>query len=525
MTERAAGEPSSSLGPGEHFPVVSLDSIVEVITPKTHRLVPDDGSPVAPGHLRMAVAPARAVQPDGQLDLDGVDTADVPEADPRILRQGDLLVRLVYGTAQTLRVGHYRSGLPAAAAGANTAVLRPRQPMRPGDELWLTTYLQSRTVSEWLLRQSPLLRNVVRIPASALRGLPVPQADPATLGAIVDLHRAVALFGKWRTEAHTAATAIFDSNNGLAAGRARMLSDSIVLRQRAAAASALDDLPTRLRTRMPYPVALRWRSAEAADPDAEGYAEVLEAAEALLCYAAVVAHAHARAVAQPLKYFEQIASRALKRGLSIGLGDWTGVLNEVQTAKAFRSVPSDAPFVEIQTMLASPDAEAARARMAARRNDISHMRRLRGPRLRAEFEAAREDLLALMRASEVLQDFPLRQIETADWDALSSAGSVRHRELIGDHSVVPAMTIPTDERLEQNSLYLADRTGRHHLLRPVLIGQGCRECGHFHTFVLDKVDRRTAVPTYRALEGDHTIDDPSQATALRLVGLLPPAPA
>lgn len=148
------------------------------------------------------------------------------------------------------------------------------------------------------------------------------------------------------------------------------------------------------------------------------------------------------------------------------------------------------------------------------------MKRLRGPLLREAYLAARKDLAVLMDASLPLADCALRLVERVDLDSLTGVSRVAYRDMMGDHSLVPSSTLETTQHLESGSLYLVDRDGVHHLLRPVLLRDGCATCGHEHTFVFDKFVK-PGVAVYRAMEDGHVIERTDQEPALRDVGLPP----
>ncbi len=524
----------NSSGDSEKYDVVPLSGITEVINPRAVKLNRSDERTVArdPKGSAGGVALIRAtsIARDGTVDISGAEQIqDDDRSGLNWLQDGDVLVPTVFNGGYRLRVGAYWGGAAVAVAGGQIAVIRPAGQMRSVEGTrWLVSYLGSEQVSGYLRASASTLgaanrdgHVLARMNLDALRGMPVPKPDERTMQALRDLHEAADRFKAWQSEALDAAAGMF-SGGTLVEARQWVIASSQVVRQRAAAASALDDLGTRLRTRMPQPVAWRWRSVEAAEPGDAGYRQLLEAAETLLCFAAVTAYVMARAADVPLRYLEQLSQRAgMTRGLAVGLGDWTAILQEVETSKASRKLPVDTPFGEVRTMLASDKAKAARKALADRRNDGVHMKALRGARLLDAYEEARQELTVLMQASEPLADYPLRLIERVELDSLTGLSRVAYRDLMGDHSVVPPARLETTESLEVGSLYLCDRDGRHHLLRPVLLRAGCPTCDHQHVFVFDKFAGKSAEPTYRSMDDGHVIAQAGQAAALRAVGLLP----
>jgi hypothetical protein len=141
------------------------------------------------------------------------------------------------------------SHLPLTAS-ENVVVVRPRPEFRHASS-YLAQYLRSPRALE-LLRAEGLTAHVT---SAILRRLPVPLPDPALLEAHADLRQTIAELDAWRLEAEAAAESLFYEESPTAA-RQRLLGARLV-RQRVQAASLLDDLGWRVRTRFPFPVARR----------------------------------------------------------------------------------------------------------------------------------------------------------------------------------------------------------------------------------------------------------------------------
>lgn len=169
-------------------------------------------------------------------------------------------------------------------------MLRPNSSLRPHEIVLVKQYLCS-----------PLAKTVVtdgvglHLRSSALRELPVPQPDETLSSALVDLNEAADRLNKWQTEAVSLVESALSEEPR--AARARLLRSGRLLRMRAEAAALLDDHGHAVRTRYPHPVAYRWRWVEAemsGDPSFQAYDAVLEAAEVLLAYTAIVTMVMAR---------------------------------------------------------------------------------------------------------------------------------------------------------------------------------------------------------------------------------------
>ncbi|MEV4315167.1 hypothetical protein [Actinocrispum sp. NPDC049592] len=406
--------------------------------------------------------------------------------------------------------------LPAVAA-YNVAVLRPRPFMDPPQRLLILQYLRSPLASELLAATE----SGVRITLQGLRELSLPQPDEALSAALADLADAARSFEAWRAEAEAVLQSAFPDNEGFEAARARLVDRGRTSRLRLEAASNLNDHGYIVRTRFPYPVAYRWRAVEAersAGFSRAAYDSVLQAAEVLLCYAAHLALVLARDTNLEIGYGGVIRS-TLTRGKGLGFGDWAAILEEVRDGKVFRSLPDAHPLNDLRSLLASPEAAAARRRLNDRRNDDSHLRKVDPTDLPHAFDSAFTDLNSLLKGADFLSDLSLVHITAVRWDSIRSKATVSYRELMGDHPVAPTRTMTYDEPgLEVDSLYLVDSQRRLHLLRPFLIGAICPTCRNWSTFHVDGV--KQDVVTLKSLEHGHTMKDVSLVDPLRQIGLL-----
>lgn len=460
------------------------------------------------------VLAGRDVRRDGTIAAPDEQTKWAELPPERCLRSGDLLVRSIQAATDAggLVVAEVTpEELPAAAA--HTAIV-----LRPDPSL---TRYQRMFVKQFL--RSPLAYTLAtdgvgyHVRARPLLELPVPQPDEALTTALVDLTSAAERLDKWRSDAVAVVeSAVLDEPKE---ARARLLDSGRLLRMRADAAGLLDDFGHTIRTRFPHPIAYRWRRVEAemsGEATSQAYEAVLEAAEVLLSYAANLALVMARHAG-----LEIAAVRAIREKLASGrsgpsLGDWVAVLTELN-AKKFQQLPSHQPLGELRRTLPAGQVDDARIRLSRRRNDLAHLRR--GDVAQALVEA-HADLTTLMANAEFLCDLRLVHLSSVRWDVLRTTATVRMRELMGDHSIVPARVLeyPSNE-LEEGSLYVADTTGQLHLLRPFLIGRACPTCTHWSTFHVDLAPRNTPV-ILKSLEHGHTLADDAVRDPLRQVGLL-----
>jgi hypothetical protein len=136
----------------------------------------------------------------------------------------------------------------------------------------------------------------IQLRGADLAEMHLPLPDEALAVALEHVVQAGERLEAWRHEADKLLQSVF-LDDSAAAARARIVTAGRKLRLRTEAASLVDDFGYLVRTRFPYPAALRWRRVQAAmggDPG-HAYAEILDAAEILFCYAAQLGLAiHAR---------------------------------------------------------------------------------------------------------------------------------------------------------------------------------------------------------------------------------------
>ena len=499
---------------------VTVDQAFDMIRPGLHLvddrdLLSDD--PV-PGASRIVMG--RDLRRDGTLAPadESAQWALVPGN--RHLKPGDILLPRVFRASDTggLRaVEITESDLPAAASDT-VLTLRAKEPMTAPQRIVTLGFLRSRLARDLTAAAAG---GGFHLTTSIFKELQLPQPDEALSTALEDLAHAAALFEGWRIEAQAVLESAF-TDDSPSVIRARIVNAGRSTRLRSDAAAQLDDAGYTFRTRLPYPVAYRWREVEAAVSARSfksAYETILAAAEVLLCYAANVGLAVAHEAGIQLGAVKMIRDRLTSGGPGLGFGDWTSVLHEIRDSKTARNVPDGNPIADFRLFLADRDADAARQRLKERRDDESHLRRMESLDLPAAVEFALADLTTLYRAASFLADLPLMHITSARWDGFKRLATVRYRELMGDHPVVPTRTITYGEPLiEEDSLYVTDGQRRLCLLRPFLSGSVCPRCRNWSTFHIDgSADGKIE---YKSLEHGHPKEDPLLDEALPYVGLL-----
>lgn len=418
------------------------------------------------------------------------------------LKENDICLPRIWNSTNrnTRPVVQITADLLPLQANHTVVVLRPRAELPSEAVEFLIAFLESAVFKEILVAEGAELQ----LSTSTLRAVDVPIGTQDMHTAVFELNQAVKQLEEWAEEARKARMQLFGQHAGKQA-RIHILEAGRDVRQRVASGRLITDFGHRVRTRYPLPIAYRWRTVQAAHPDLEGYLHLLECAEAVLTYTALTAIYLANYVKrEPLAKVRDIASRfASRSGAGINFGDWRSILEEVNSKK-IRKLAATAPFYEVTTFLDNEESKAAIVDLIHARNDQSHGRGPKGADVDSAFTERRESLEALLSGVEFLSEYPLRYIERAQWNSRRRESHVTYRDLIGDHPLTPiGEEIVTADPLEDGSLYLVDREGQYHLIRPLLLRRRCPECGTMATFALDGYDQRTGGCRLKSLEHGH----------------------
>ncbi|MFD4170503.1 restriction endonuclease [Streptomyces albidoflavus] len=449
-------------------------------------------------------------EPDAEADIW---RDDVPERFH--LRAGDILLsEVVTGRPKAACV--QESDLPAAAAGS-VYVLRPKSALSPEHTRLILAFLRSESVAR--LAYGDFGRS--RIRRADLSPLELPEPDEALATALNELDSAGLRMRRWSAEANALAGSVFETEQSLDEARRSIIEAGQLIRLRAEAAGELDDPDYTVRTRFPYPVALRLREAEArrSTGDLEpAYGAVLDAAETLLAYTALVAGALARDAAIDLSSLGLLQRKLAGTAGGPGLGEWTAILQEVAGAKKRRGLNPDHPLHELANLAPAGEAQQARSRLAARRNDKAHGRMPDVVELPQALQEASDDLALLVSRARFLADLPLIHVTSVVWDAFRRQASISYRRLMGDHPVVPTLTMHyPSNAVETGSLYVVGRDHHLYLLRPFLTCEVCETCRTWSTFHGDKVKGQLV---QKSLEHGHHYAYRADAEVLRQTGLM-----
>lgn len=436
-----------------------------------------------------------------------------------VLAAGDLCVPVEARRGEPLRV-HVVEHDELPLVAANTVIaIRPRDELDTATIQFLVDYLRSPRAAALLAHETS---GRPHLDASQLAQLPVPMPDDTLLSALADLRATERQLDEWAAEVSNAIAGVL-GEDAAEAGVIQLRSTGQLLRHRVTAARQLDDLGYRIRNLFPFPVALPWRRAQTANADLEGYQGILECAESLTGYLAVLSILLSRDLELELG-----AVRGLRNGLAttdhgISMTEWTEIVREVAGKRVARTASAATPFVELtELMLDGGDAYEALRDLTQMRNDLSHNRGPKGGQVPGSFSEALERLVELYEACEWLIEYPVRLVEDTTWDSYGQSGRYRYRELTGDHYLIrPRTAATTDPTLNKGRLYVTDRTEKMHLVSPLILWHECDHCNLPSAFFLDAFDRKARSCRMRAMDHHHTIQRVDVVEPLVSLGVLP----
>jgi hypothetical protein len=476
-----------------------------------HKLVPREDDPE--GQL-IPVVSGRSISAAGELILDEMKNAIEPaRVKNRVLLQpGDICLRSIHrfdvaASFPFIAVIH-KDDLPLVADNS-VIVMRPK----PGIDKDEWELLSSFIKTERFHQQLKALGIGGHLGRYILDRVQVPALGTSLRQALQDLQGAEAAYSEWINEARLARMDLFsipeDRDTSI-----RILSNTRTVRQRHNAAKSIDDFSTRVKTRYPHPIAYRWTIIETSYPDYEGYKHVLECAEVTIAYLAsislVLAIEHKKRIGCLAKEAEKLG-----QGKSTGktFGFWKRLLTEVQ--EQFSGADDSIAFYDFlrfPNVLADERSnrlgkEALEYLYTARNND-AHGEGPKGFEVEKAYRAAREHLNNLLRAAEFVTEYPLIYIEKTRRDTRTNTTSYDYRELLGDHHLVPIHQGAghKDCELEAESLYVIDRDGDLHLLRPILLYHPASRADRSAMFYLNRYDPDEDICEMRSLEMGDTVE-------------------
>lgn len=439
----------------------------------------------------------------------GVTITDCPQN--CLLRQDDLVIRAHYPhPMKNLEAHRIVEPTSPVALGDGACALRRKEGISAEQWTVVHSYLRSEQAFNWLLGLSI---TVDPIDWGWLWQLNIPRVSADVQMVLRQLGEAETAHLGWAAEAREALNQVFTVPDSRVR-RYEILETSRRVRQRWDAAKEISESKTRARRLFPHPIAYRWKVIETAYPDYEGYKNILECAEVTIAYLASVALMAASEKDIACEEITKEASKMAKgRGTGKTFGYWRRVMAQLRDAMPLED-PYSTPFYEFfnypMTNQAIADlADEAFHHLYEQRNKDAHNAGPKGFEVKSAYTIAYEKLQFMLEAASFLTEFPLVYIEDTRLDTLRKRTYFDARELMGDHNLVSLRReIETDrEDLEKKSLYVQDREGKLHLLRPYLIYHQAAKENRMATYYLNTYDPDTREATLRSLELGDTVPD------------------
>lgn len=438
------------------------------------------------------------------------------------LRSGDLCFRRIISSKSHLIFLEITDDILPLLASDSVIVFRFNSSVILEDRQFILNYLRSEFPIKYLKSQGlSMLGNNLRLDIFNLVKLPTPIADKELKEAIKSLDEAQIQLQEWISNIKESKNQLFQFNS-IQESRPQILSTGRTSRQRVEHAKLIDDFDYRVRTRFPYPIALRWRTIKTAHPDFRGYKKILDCAEATICYLAHIAIILSQHERCPISHIKNVMSpRLIKTKHGTNFGDWVAIVREINSKNYKKKLENSVPFIEIlDCLLNEPAIDIALQNLSNYRNDDAHGRGPEESEFPYEFEKAMEELDTFLQGSEFISEYPLRYIESTKRDTLLGITHYTYRDLMGDHPLTPIEKATCEQELEASSLYLVDRDKKLYLFRPFLIYRECPECRKSSIFYVDKYNQLDNIITFKSMEHGHTTDDSEVAELFKKLGFL-----
>lgn len=465
----------------------------------------------------IGVLNTKALQENGDINEDEIRQWVNDVSEDLIFRKNDLCVLAVQRNFEFTHIEDEPS--KKYVPSQHLILLRPIDKISNDVVKIIAKYLRSDLALKWIQANSGGLV----ISVSTLKKLPVPIIDKNFRVAINDMIDARVEFQQWAELGENSINSLFEidySQNR----KFELLKSGRLLRQKLAAIREVDKLSYRISNLFPHPIAYRWRKIEASKPDREGIENVLDCFEVLIVYLSIIAVVSSRktdnvAIQRVNEIAKQLSST---RKAGISLGDWIGLVKECNEKDVENLSDEWIPFQEVFGFLKDNITIKAVDLLHTRRNDYAHGR---GPSNQKEveefFHLAKKDLDVVLSHVEFISEYKLLFIESTKWDSVEEKNYYDYRKLMGDHPLVPVESgVSGNNQIEKGSLYIKDRNGELHLLRPFFTRRNCIKCGRSAIFYLDTYDNKTEVCSLKSLEEGHIIEDSRVSKIYKKVGML-----
>lgn len=449
----------------------------------------------------------RELRPDGTL---GEAQHWIPAAsvtgDARV-RAGDVLIRCAIDT------GPSGPRIQAATAPEGTHAVfgqrflrlrwKPSIPVHVRE--LLVAWLNSRRAGDALTAAGASLQ----ITPSLLQNLEVPYPSDRVVEALGELARYEDWYHQRARQVREARQVIFEAERyGDAVG---MLLDSHrAERERVTAAESSQRFDYRVRNSYLHPIALRREQILRMDDGKERIEAVIECAEHLLHYLAVLSIVQLASLPGATPVPKSLTG---KSRISFDWGSSYSMLKQAVDATAKHQDPLALPFPQLAQLAEKhPQAAtfyAAEQRLRAWRNAHSHLRRQPRPEMvetSKEFARAMDDILG---AVAFLTDLPLVRVCDYMLDEIDESRRAVFEYIRGASSVFEVSTQAVDRELPRGRLGVLPRDGAFVSLAPWLVCRTCAICKQPEIFIFNHLDAGSV--TFVAMESGHALEDETLA--------------
>ena len=501
---------------------VSLSEIAEVFRPPRPTMRGRGPGPNAVAGFDFING--RDITEDGRVILDELRHQDDAQEQVTFLQDGDFCIREMFKDRpdRGFIVGVFESDGREIAAGRSVIVVRPKPFLSPEQRQVLLCYLRSPIAGKLSSAKglNARLAGAIRINVSGLRDFPVPIADEELTKSLSVIESARQAFLEWERDCQEAANALVAMEDAADSKRA-LVEAGRLAKLRFRAGEQVESLDFRVLRQFPHPLAYLWRQTVVGTTDPyRRFRDILKTAESYTCFMALLSIVMARCAGKKIASLGTLSKRLGKRS-GTSWGDWFAVLQEVNTSRQFRDLDTSDSFFELTILFNQPGVEDALRALMALRNDDGHGRSSHTTISTSDADSAFHELEKIFAGAEFLTDLRLMLITETKFDALSKSTRYEYRDLAGDHPLAPLRSGRCDRSdLEADSLYLTDRSGKLHLLRPLLHYLECPKCHQLSTFFLDTYSGKGETVSLKSLERGSTREEVI-AEHFRLVGLLP----
>lgn len=462
------------------------------VSPK--RNLPDEG-PTAPVVTGKDLRRDRLWIDAGDVEACPVSTFD----ESGLLRRSDLLMRSIRRPGEPIVVNEFR-GEDDAFASSTVLVMTPRNEFEDFGTQLVAHYLRSPLAARILDARAT---TAMHMRIDDLRRLPIPDIGGAAGEYLRTLVNAEQQFSEWARATSDVASRMFAGIDFVEA-HDRTRSQSLRIRERLVAATAVDDLDWRVDQFYPHPIAFGWRSARTHVNARQRYAAMLDFAENIVAILAAYAGA---------SHYDQHGDdgswRPMLEQLRSGTGGttfgmWWSAVKSASGKSSLRGMsPSEFAVVPLHDGSVVESIEADVQALMAMRNDEAHGKRVGEHQLGEALENVTEHIRSVLSGIAFVTDFPLFIVERVETSSRGSRNRMTGRHVTGAFEVGDQFEREHDGdfRPASGEVYF-EVPGRDPVsIHPYLVRMPCPECGALETYVLDKL--QTGGVQVKSLERQH----------------------